>query len=235
MEEVMLRLFFRFFTPTISNLALLFCLTGVALSQAPPDTAAGVLPFATERFGADIATGRVNLSIAVRNKLGKVPFRYSLEGNFGVYKYEIPSTGGVYWVPEPMLEGGPSQAVAWLGLNSTECAGGGKGAVISDLQVEDGSGALHPVPGTVPCVALASNPYNLNAMTTDGSGYRLVMSGTSSAPSIIIYDSSGNAVNVSEPQTGTWSVTDPDGVAISAPNPLPSTYTDSLGQSARLR
>jgi RHS repeat-associated protein len=201
---------------------ILSCLVGVAASQVDP--AAGVLPFSTQQLGVDLATGTVHVSIPVRSKVGKIPFSFSLEGNFDIFKYVIPTGGTPQWWENASLIGQPGQAVSW-GAGKSTC--GHIGGTLYDLYVLDGTGAQHFVGGDIPCAGTR----NFTGTASDGSGYTLVITGSTSDETVIIYDKSGNAVNISGGSTP-WSVTDPDGATIKASGTSPVQYTDSLAQPA---
>ena len=119
----------------------LFCLVGVAASQVDP--AAGILPFSTQQFGVDLATGALHVSIPIRTKIGKIPFSYSLEGNFDIFRWAL-STGGTEWWGNASLTGQPVQTVYW-GAGKTTC--GHSGGESYDLYVTDDTGAQHPCGG----------------------------------------------------------------------------------------
>ena len=96
--------------------------------------------------------------------------------------------------------------------------------------VIDTTGARHGVSGSgaLPCTGTR----NFSGTTVDGSGYTLVITGywaTGKNGSALLYDKSGNAVNISGTTTP-WSITDPDGATITATTGNPILYTDSLGQ-----
>jgi RHS repeat-associated protein len=227
----------------------LVCSTSVCNAQVDP--AAGVLPFSTHVGGQydsiDPATGNIMLTIPVAGKTGKIPFSYSLIGNF--HTFEPYTSAGIPQIAvSASLSGAASQATADLGFSTDTslCYEGTANQAETytdhDFFVADASGASHPFYNLqVQYGNCGISPTPVAFGASDGSGYTLVVSqgNPPNFPVYTIYDRSGNKVQgpADAPPHGTFSMTDPDGVQLSTGgtfvnNAWATTYTDTLGQTA---
>ena len=211
------------------------------LGQGQP----GILPFSTNEYGVDLATGNVNMAFPLRAKTGKIPFWSKVVGTSGMainytglyyqwqplliypgYKYQDPTTISFASKVVP-----PTVANCPYGTNSFYHA-----EYLGDFAVIDPTGANHPIPGSW---KVGNGPAGSNcqtqqgtsgpALTYDGSGYSLVIA----SGNIMVSDRSGN----SWAGTCTYSngcvlgsstgaiISDPDGTTISEND---GTVTDSL-------
>jgi len=169
----------------------------------------------------------VLVHIPVRNKAGAIPFNYVLTFNF--YERTNPPPERFIWIPfndfrSTVLDSAGATSPSSL----AQCPLGGQTTVYQQWSIVDSGGTYHPVPGalydTKACLGSGGG------VTTDGSGYALIFTGSGSTTTITIYDRSGNLV-------GEGAITDPNGNAISASSSgsgsnLTTSYTDTLGQLA---
>jgi RHS repeat-associated protein len=207
----------------------------LGLAQVNPNY--GILPFSTNRFGVDLATGFVNISIPMRSKAGKIPFSSGIAGTSSAWPQKItsgPLNGKYQWYPS-LVGTGQTQGFfyndpAQLQLTTISVDTGGGCYNNSDAIVYDRTGASHNFNvgwysgGGSSCYTSASG------VATDGSGYTIVV--TNGQPTV--YDKSGNywvGICISTCHLKS-TVTDTDGATItdgsSGGNNL--TATDSLGQ-----
>jgi RHS repeat-associated protein len=209
----------------------LIAYTAIPVAIANCQGQPGILPFSTNEFGVDIATGNVNVSFPLRSKTGKIPFWSTIVGTSGmavssawypqlVWSYQDPTVATVGSGDSP-----DTVAPCYVSPQRYSYA-----EYLEGFSITDSSGALHPFPGKYkvgqgtpgsPC-ASQTDPLG-PVQTTDNSGYTMtITNGT-----ITILDKEGNT------RTGTCSyanngcelnhvLTDPDGATI-------STSTDSLG------
>ncbi len=214
----------------------------VATSQSLP----GVLPFSTNDFGVDLATGNVNMAFPLRSKVGKIPFWSKIVGTSG---FGLSGSSSV-----PMLLGGwtyqdPTTAhFSYTVASQTAKCPYGTGQtyyyaeLLEDFAITDSTGASHRFPWAQGWIvgngtsgsSCASQTGSLGPIaTTDGSGYSLYIVNSN----LTVYDKSGNS------WTGTCTYSngcrlalgfyDPDGAAISNSSSSGSTYVnDTLGTVA---
>ena len=224
----------------------------VSFSVAQSDPAAGLIPFSTHAGGQvdslDLATGNVTITIPIRDKIGKVPFSFSLVGNSHHYTYpninnhNIPSwasggnagmfPGSIYvgfWLTQVPAAG--AQALTPQHNQATYKCNGNEEGIQTGFFVRDAAGTQHPVPGG-PLDTGKCYPSQLHSVANDGSGYTLDY--TVNGP-WTIHDKSGNWVSSSNPNLAT----DPDGSNVSYTVTLDKdgkrsdyTFTDSLNTQA---
>jgi RHS repeat-associated protein len=200
----------------------------------------------------DLATGTIFVNIPVRSKTGKIPFSYDLVMTSNVYS--VSFTGCEHqWVvsPSPIvacgtivstsmhyagIQGGTPFSVS-VGFASTYthtiCDGVSYATTLANkFSVIDSTGTGHPIaPGYSLIVAGAGMPascYNItsiNQITTDGSGYTLIVTvdPATSGYTATVYDKSGNELSGS-----TVVIKDPDNAEITQPSP--GVYDDTLGE-----
>lgn len=136
----------------LSAMCLLLLISSASAQSV--DDMAGVSPFSTEDGGVydkvDFATGRIFISLPVRNKAGKLPFSFALTGNF----YMLPGTlvgNTLHMSVRASILGGvngnPLNAAMYMpgGLVSTS----GKcysqsGSTLYVATITDAMGAVHP-------------------------------------------------------------------------------------------
>jgi len=205
----------------IHTFLLLHLLFGAASAQTDP--AAGILPYSTHVGGPidslDLATGNIVITIPVRNKIGAIPFRYSLGVNSHAYYWVA---GKQNLITMGLLSQGMSfnASLTWSSYDYT-CTGHPYTKAHTGFAVTDPTGGVHslvpPVTAAPYCNPLKSPQ---TVATTDGSGYTAVISPVQGQLGFtyVIYDASGNNVS-GQP----WS--DPDGNTINGSNG----FTDTLG------
>jgi len=211
--------------------SILLCV-GCAYTQSalPP----GILPFSTQAHGPitsiDLATSNIIMAVPVRNKIGKIPFSFSLvmsdspwgDGIIGYpisFVGELRGAGGLGAVTESTLPCGSSSVKTF------------------SFYFADSTGAEHPFSGTVKVgpTSCGGDSGQITSTSTDGSGYTLVASGGTASYTVNAWDKYGNAVT-SNPGV---LIMDSDGndITISDTNSCQAfgnqcTYTDTLGQQA---
>ena len=196
--------------------AILLGVVGVGVGQDNPNV--GLLPFSTQDQGVDLATGSVSAFVPTRDKTGKIPFSFSLFGNYSLFKWK-PGAGTPQWWESTYVTSGLAQIASW---GNAPCSNNR----MVGLYVQDVTAARHPVPGSIPSCSVAGQ--NFTGTTSDRSGYTLVIvNGV-----VTVYDRSGNAI----PNTAFKApiqITDPDGATITfTTNGTTLQYVDSLGQIA---
>jgi hypothetical protein len=197
-------------------------LLAVVLLAVPVAIAQGILPFSTQAGGPvssiDLASSNIVLRIPVRNKIGKIPFSYSLVANSsptGDANGPITLTG--------QLAG--SGQVHYSLTTKYSCEGG-YSYTYGNFYYTDVTGAAHLFPSNLfitmgPTTACSGG--SIDATSTDGTGYNLIASGgIGTNPTVAVYDKSGNNVT-------NGLITDPDGASITLSG---SSYKDTLGQTA---
>src|SRR5580692_2565676 len=219
------------FTVGLSLCVLLAAPIGMA--QVNPEY--GVLPFSTNRFGVDLATGFVNISFPMRSKAGKIPFSSGMAGTSSAWPRIItsgPLTGKYQWFPS-LVGTGQTQGFFYndptqlqLATNPVDAGGGCYDQ--EDVVVYDRTGASHPFAVSW---YTGSCPTSASGVATDGSGYTIVVT-TNGQPTV--YDKNGNfwvgtCIKTCHLKS---TVTDADGATITdgstGGNNLVA--TDSLGQ-----
>jgi RHS repeat-associated protein len=203
------------------SLVLLFVAT---FSFAQSDPAMGMQLFSTNHFGIDLASSNVNLSIPVRSKIGKLPFSSMFVGNYHAFQ------AANSWAVTSGLAMYVSPIVNLHGTISGSCPSYKEEVTISII---DGTGASHLVPGAWIglCNGQNGNLNNGTWVTTDGSGYTLVV--TNGIPTV--YDKAGvqNVMtgNLSVGYSTAWKAIDPDGATVSL-DTTTGNWTDSLNTTA---
>jgi hypothetical protein len=194
-------------------------LLAVVLLRVPVAIAQGILPFSTQVGGPvtsiDLATSNIVLRIPVRNKIGKIPFSYSLVANSA-------PTGDV---SGPITLAGQlsgSGQVHYSLITKVPC-GTGDTYIYGNFYYTDVTGASHSFGNGTASVGPTPSCYGgFDATSTDGTGYTLIASGGTSYVTATVYDKAGNSV-------GNGSITDPDGASITLNG---SSYKDTLDQTA---
>jgi hypothetical protein len=234
-----------------------FLLLGPAnLSYAQVDPAAGVHPFYTYVGGQydtiDPASANVLVTIPVLSKTGKIPFSYSLVGNFHMYVPYSENGGTVPIAVTSSITGAlsPSDALLNWSETSSDCTdpNGQEFQYFTDFGFEtaDNTGAIHTFSqvsvqyGDLTCAIPATAA---TYAADDGSGYTVVVtpgSPASEPPTYTLYDRSGDLLDSpgNEP-INIHTITDPDGIQISTANSavsgtqtLRTVYTDTLARTA---
>jgi len=214
----------------------LLAITLVSISSLAQGSLPGIQPFSTSAGGpydfVDLANTGVLLNIPVRNKTGKIPFSYSLVGNFG---YSIFTSGSSSaWVSYYSLTGDPMMADFGSTIGGTKTSvscGSSSNNKWTSIYLIDPTGASHPFPSSYQSgPGGCSTAYSQT--TSDGTGYTLVIpASTTSYTSLAssnysLYDKAGNK---SSQSSGTITVTDPDSASMnSVPSGGTTTYTDTL-------
>jgi RHS repeat-associated protein len=219
----------------LCKLVLQILLVTLAVSRGlaqsgPDDPGAGLLPFSTQVGGANesvnLATGNVFISIPIRSKIGKMPFDFSLSGNF--HPWIAPIYLGQQWnVSTGPLIGGPagllSGRLSYVEQNNTQCPGFiDEERIVSGIV--DGTGALHQANATVHS-AYQCGPTSATVTSADG------LSAYVTATNYTLYDKSGNILTI-DPSTHNQTLTDPDNVTMQKTYSTADYYTDTLGQTA---
>lgn len=214
------------FAVGLSLVSLFLC----AFSLAQSDPAAGVLPFSTQIGGPidsiDLATSNISLQIPVRSKAGKIPFNYRLAGNSHAYLYWLSDRR--YLGVSTGILGQPFSAdlgaTVASSLSSYKCNNYLNTSMWTYSAVVDATGASHPLTTPYPQLdTTGCTPTQFTDTVSDGSGYTLQGSISGSTITLLVYDSSGNQMNLN-----TETMTDPDGVTMKAPLGGSNTYTDTL-------
>jgi RHS repeat-associated protein len=209
------------------TLLLLPIVRATGWSQGDP--AAGILPFSTRAEGTidqvDLATSNILTRIPVRNKVGSIPFSYSLISNSHAWFAGTLGYSG-FWNVNTGFSGTQewpaTHLTQWQDPQPYECKN-----FMDQLwytEVVDSTGASHPLPaGTVTdqlgCLSLPKG-----IVTIDGSGYTVDFTSYHTAN---IYDRYGNE------QSSAGVVSDPDGNTITSSYSAPIwTFTDTLSELA---
>ncbi len=216
------------------GLATLTVSLGTAQS-GPDDPGAGLLPFSTQVGGAtesvDLATSNVFVRIPVRSKVGKMPFDFTLSGNF--HPWIAPIYLGQQWnVTTGPLIGGPADLLggrlSYVEQNNTQCAGH-----IDEERVVygivDGTGALHPAP-TIVHSASQCGQTSATLTASDGSGLTEYVTPTT----YTLYDKFGNILTINT-SNHNQTLTNPDSVTMQevyGSYSASGSYTDTLDQTA---
>ena len=134
----LLRIRAKLLNKLLGTLLLLLAIAGTALSQNTP----GVQDFSTNKFGVDLATGAVNITIPIRSKNGAIPFNYVLQGNSSITTQPTPGVSGQTSIVMNSFFGVTAIAEGSNALYSSAASGSLVGAV---------SGAVTDVIQGAPC------------------------------------------------------------------------------------
>jgi RHS repeat-associated protein len=206
---------------------------GVIMLFAQAALAQGIQPFSTQAPGpfstVDMASTYVLVSIPIRNKVGAIPFQYSLIANSapktGLAQYQTALNGQL------MGPGGLLSASIFFQSTPVTC-GIYFTTKLDHFALIDSTGATHPFPPADDVIISSSSNCSgggFTAQTTDGSGYTITVSRIQNGASFAttVWDKSGNV------QSSSSALNTPDGNSISvAGGNYPSyIYTDTLGQA----
>ncbi|HEX8817224.1 MAG TPA: hypothetical protein VF753_17145 [Terriglobales bacterium] len=214
------------------GLSLVLFLATSSAVFAQTDPGGGILPFSTNKWGVDLATSHVFMSFPLRSKPGKIPFSSAIVGTSYAYPLQNPGETtmtmvsnlvGVGIPPSSLMSGFQYTDPAQVGLYVTQQKSPTCIEYVNPI-VYDHTGAQHPFPSASwgPCSGIT----HLTAVASDGSGYTLVVTNSTTTT---VYDKSGRYVtggNLAANPT----LYDPDGATIQdtiASNSL--TVTDTLG------
>jgi RHS repeat-associated protein len=198
----------------------------------------GVLPFSTNEYGVDLATGNVNIAFPLRSKSGKIPFWSKVVGTSG-----MAVSSNFQW--QPMLwsyQDPTSPTFDYFAASSRSCSSGNKNMpyyanTLAGFSMTDSTGAVHPFGGLAAKYVVGTGPSSGSCGSGAGTGVILASDGSGYSMSItngnlIVYDKNGNYWNGSCTYNGGCALTptyyDPDGATISWSS-SGGTVTDSLG------
>jgi RHS repeat-associated protein len=218
-----------------------FLLWGLVLgfsSVARSQVATGTPPFGSFGGGPDIinlANLNSHLTVPVLNKAGRgLPFSYNLTYDSSIW-YPVTSGSTTSWQPVNYWGWGVQTAVSTGYVNpqgaSGDCYGSnhipdGGFTVWSNWSYTDQFGATHPFAGTSRSGwGVCAGVSNLNAVSTDGSGYTLQ---TTNGWSATIISRAGKVVSPPfQSESGVGNATDNNGNQITVSSS--GVFTDTLG------